>query len=186
MKKKFLILALAAGMAFGAAGCASLEGGMTGAANNTETSLGLDDVEVDFDFSKYPADFNDWTMEDLNNYFFEAGVYPDIDNAFVQDHASYYDGTPIGEGCGYANDSETITIFIFNFADPSIEAGVDEFKQYVIENHEFGDDLGNLPVDHMVGDMMFYYSGTVDEDTYTAFEKAYFQLVKGLGLTQEF
>lgn len=188
MKKQFLILALAAGMVFGATGCASLEGGMAGAAkvSETETAKELDDVKVDFDFSKYPADFKDWTMEDLNNYFVEAGVYPDKDNTFVQDHDSYYDGTPVGDGCGYANDSETITILIFNIADPSKEAGVDEFKQYVIKNHELGDDLGNIPVDHMIGDLMFYYSGTVDKDAYAAFEKAYSQLVKGLELTQEF
>lgn len=139
------------------------------------------------DMSKYPADPYDWTSTDIVNYFTEAGVFTNEDWVYVQDHPTYYAGTAVHECVGYMDEEGLVMICVFN-TDPNNgeTLDVDAFLQGVRDTHALPEDLSSLPMDHMVGDLIFFYSFTADETVYNAFDAAYEQLVAALGVTPDF
>ncbi len=147
---------------------------------------GGDDKSGEVDMSKYPADINEWTAQNFNDYFTEAGVYTNEDWVNFQDHAQYYSGTAIDEAGGYMDDAGMINIAVFIVDPDSIEADGEALLNYVKENKCLTEDFSAMPIDHMVGNALFWYSYTSDEEVYNAFEEAYNNLVEALGVTPEF
>lgn len=129
----------------------------------------------------------DWTSTDIVNYFTEAGVFTNEDWVYVQDHPTYYAGTAVHECAGYMDEEGLVMICVFN-TDPNNgeTLDVDAFLQGVRDTHALPEDLSSLPVDHMVGDLIFFYRFTADETVYNAFDAAYEQLVAALGVTPDF
>jgi|GEM_PF-4630820 len=139
------------------------------------------------DLSAYPSDINEWTAEDLMNYYTEAGVFANEDWKFLQEHDPYNVGTPINEVACYMNDDDTVYIAIFTFDEELQEDGIEECLETIRTDHtlEIGGEAV-FPIDHMTGNIAYCYSYTSDEDVYNAMDEAYNNLVEGLGITPEF
>lgn len=138
------------------------------------------------DLSAYPSDINEWTTQNFNDYFTAAGVYTNADWVYVQDHATYYAGTPIDEACGYMDEEGMVNITVFLF-DPNLaESGVQECIDHTKSDKEIALDEVTFAVDHMVGNVVFWYSQTLDEEVYNAMDAAYNNLIAGLGVTPEY
>lgn len=141
-----------------------------------------DTPEGGVDLSAYPASFNDWTADDITRYFTEAGVIPEGEAFHVGPEE--YAGTAFHDYIGYSNeiDLTMITIWILDPDHPSVP----ELRDYIRENHSFDESYHFIPVDHLVGNVVFWYSTTVDEDAFNAIETAYNDLVAGMGVTPDF
>lgn len=138
------------------------------------------------DISKYPSDINEWTSQDFIDYFTAAGVFTNKDWTWIQDHATYWSGTAIDEGCGYMDEEGEILICIYTFDTESKEADVPAYLDYVKENKKLGSEEGDFPLDHKVGNVVFSYVFTTDDDIYNAMDNAYNDLVDALGVTADF
>lgn len=138
------------------------------------------------DMSQYPADPYEWSGEDLVRYFKEAGVFTKEEYIFIQDHPTYYAGTAVNEAVSYMDDDGLIMICIFNTDPANGDADVDAFLAELRESHTMPEDLSSLPMDHMIGDLIFFYSYTADEEVYNAFDAACQQLAKDLGVEMDF
>lgn len=138
------------------------------------------------DMSQFPAKFEDWDANDLNKYFAAAGVYAKEDWIYVQPHAEYYPGTAVNDGCGYMDTDGMIMIVMFTFDKNSTEADVPAYMEFVRTNKKLDDEMGALPIDHMLGHVAFCTSYTVDEDVYNAMEAAIQQLAKDVGIELDF
>lgn len=175
--KKILAVALALVMALSMAAC------NTGN-NSTPSTTGGEASGIDM--SKYPADINEWSAQNFNDYFTEAGVYTDASYIYLQDHATYYTGTAIDECGGYMDDNSLYFTGVFIIDPDSTEADGNAMLDYVRTNKTFTEELGSIPVDHLVGNVAFLYSYSIDEDFYNAFDAAYNQLITDLGATPDF
>ncbi len=151
-------------------------------------ACGEDGGAKEVDMSKYPTDINEWTAQNFNDYFTDAGVYTNADWVYIQDHATYWagSGTPVDECGGYQDDTGMIGIAVFTIDPNSLEADAEAFLQSVKDTKTFPTDYGSFPVDHLVGNVIFWYSATADEDVYAAADKAYNDLIAALGVTPEF
>lgn len=168
--KKVLAIFLALVMLLGVSACGDA-GNVSGGGN-------------EIDMSAYPADLNEWSSQNFLDYFAEVGVFENEDWRYIQDHATYYAGTPINECAGYMDDEAIIMIGIFTIDSDSADA--EELLSYIKEHKATTDELGAFPIDHMVGNVLFWYSETLDEDVYNAMDEAYNGLVSAMGLTPEF
>lgn len=181
MKKIFaLLLALCLVFSFAACGNSDGNGGNSG--------------ENGVDMSKYPTDINEWTAQNLVDYFFEAVDFP---SDCVEDILPAEDcaGIPVHEMGTIWNIDGTndvsITFFILdpNAADTTPEA-VNEVRQAIIDdpNHNYStEDMMLGTQDHMVGNVLFSYSEfTSNEEVYDQIEEAYENLVNYLGVKAEF
>lgn len=143
------------------------------------------------DLSKYPADFNDWTAQNLIDYYTEAGVFTAAADreTWLQDHANYWSDTPINECGGYWNDEGSILIMFFTFdenvADTTAEE-VQEMMDFIREKKQLTEDYMSQPIDHLAGNVAFSFIYTTEDDVYEAAEAAYEQLMSALGVTPEF
>lgn len=143
--------------------------------------------------SKYPSDINQWTAQNLVDYFTEAGVFTNKDWVWVQDHENYWANLPIYEASGYMDNEGLVAIMFFTFKNdlPDVPAGdVEKFVKGIksASNHMFPEygELTVMPVDHMIGNVALTYAYTTDEAVYNAMDKAYNELVKALGVTPDF
>lgn len=171
--KKVLVMVLALMMLFGLAACGNE------AKDKTTEAAGID-------MSKYPADINEWTSQNFLDYFAEAGVFTKSEWTYIQDHANYYVGTAVNECAGYMDDTGMIMISIFTFDPESTEVDVKAALESIRTNKTLPAELGSIPVDHMAGNVVFWYSMTTDEAAYNAMDAAYNELVKALGVTPDF
>lgn len=167
-----------------------------------DTSDGADSSEESgnntvngIDMSKYPADFNEWTAQNLVDYFNEAVDFPGDCETWVQDHASYWAGMPVYECAGVWNADGAgdvcVMFFVFNPDSPdTTPEAVEEVKQKIRDdaNHDYTtEDLNLGPQDHMIGNVSFCYGMlTLNEEVYNDVEAAYNDLVKALGVTPDF
>lgn len=151
-------------------------------------ACGEDGGAKEVDMSKYPTDINEWTAQNFNDYFTDAGVYTNADWVYLQDHATYWagSGTAIDECGGYMDDAGMVNIAVFTIDPNSLEADATELINYLKENKCMPEDLMGFPVDHLVGNVIFWYGTTADEDVYAAFDKAYNDLIAALGVTPDF
>ena len=198
--KKLFAIALALVMVLALAACSGSNNTpdpteapkATGVPQATEAPEVTDAPEVTEDpkqsggLEGYPADPSDWTSEDIIRYFKEAGVFTNEDWIVVQDHPTYYPGFAINECVSYMDMDGLVSIGIFNTDPANGDADVDAFLAGVRETHAFPEDLGSVPMDHMIGDLLFWYSFTADEDVYNAMDAAYNKLVEDLGVTPDF
>lgn len=180
--KKILAIILATLMLSSFAACGNTT--EDGAKNNS-------DSQDSVDMSNYPSDMNEWTSQNFVDYFTEAGVFTEGTGreTWIQGHEDYWANTPVNECAGYWDDEGMILIMIFTFDESNpdtSEAAVTEFKDYIKENHTLTEEYGSYVIDHMIGDVAFSYSLTVDEEVYNAMDEAYQQLVDALGVTPDF
>lgn len=174
--KKLLAMILALVMALSLAACS------TGSSNPGTTGGEAGGI----DMSKYPADINEWTAENFNDYFTESGVYTNESYVYYQDHANYYSGTAIDDCGGYMDENGLYFTGVFIVDPDSAEADGNALLDYIRTNKTFTEELGSLPLDHLVGNAAFFYSFSTDEDFYNAFDAAYNQLIADLGATPDF
>lgn len=144
------------------------------------------------DMSKYPADVNEWSGQNLIDYFVEAGVFTGTqsgDETWLQDH-EYWTGMPVSECAGYWTGDSTVMIMMLllddSQADSSKEA-YDEWMTSIKEKKTLPGEMNMYIVDHLVGNIAFIYSTiTMDDGAYNAMEQAYQDWVKALNVTPEF
>ena len=181
--KKVLAMLLAAVMVCSLAAC--------GGAEKKEE----DSKSGSVDLSKYPANFEDWTAQNILDYFQEAVDFPDDCEGWVQDHAEYWAGMPIYECSGIWNadgaDDICAVFFTFNPDSPDVSAEDVEAVQQTIrddKNHDYTtSEIFLGPQDHMIGHVSFSYGITTpNEDIYNEIEEAYNNLVQDMGLTPDF
>jgi len=206
--KKTLALLLAAVMLFCLAACATDNSDKTSSnpqtstdsTASTESIASTDDTvsggqtEVSVDMSKYPTDINKWTAQNFVDYFNEAVAFPKDCETWVQDHATYWANMPIYEASGVWNmngaSDVALMIFVCNPDAPdTTPEKVEELKQAVrdAEDHMYvTDELMLGLIDHMVGNVMFTYSQSPNEEVVKAINAAYDNLVKALGVTPDF
>ncbi len=147
------------------------------------TSNGGGDSDVDM--SKYPTDLNSWTAQNFNDYYTACGVYTDSQYAYIQDHATYWVGTPVDEAGGYMDDVGATSIICL--VDPdSTEGDANALLEYIRANKTLDEDLGSMAVDHLAGNVVFIYGISSDEDFYNAMEKATQDLFTALNVTPDF
>jgi predicted small secreted protein len=164
---------------------------LTACGSSTGEDAGI--TVKDVDISAYPADINEWTAQNIIDYFSEAVEFPKDCETWVQDHETYYSGLPINECAGCWDEAGNVTIMFFTFSgdnpDTTPEA-VESMKQAIIDSptHTYTEDEDlYLPAfDHMVGNIGFSYNETVDEDVYNAVDSAYNQLIEKMGVTPDF
>ena len=173
--KKILVLVLSLMMVFALVAC--------GSEKEEEKDEPVTAASI---IANYPADINDWTADDFNKYFTEMGVYTNADYIYVQDHATYYHDTAVDTCGGYMDDTGDAFTGVFIIDADSTEADPQAVIDTLKDTHAFPEELGFLPVDHMVGNVAFFYSFSQSDDFYNAFDDAYNQLVSALNLTAEF
>ena len=184
--KKVLAILVAAVMLLTLAAC----GGETnndavgGSPSGEESTNGVD-------MSKYPSDLNDWSGQDFIDYFKEVGVFTDGNGfeTWLQDHATYWPGTPVNECAGWWNDEGTIMVTIIllsaDNADTS-EEQLEEWKTSIKENHALPGEYASLPVDSLIGNVAFTFEETIlDDAVYEEFTKAYEELLAAMNVTPE-
>lgn len=179
MKKIFAIL-MAAVMMFGAVAC--------GGGNESKAEDGSK-----VDMSKYPSDINEWSGQNLIDYFTEAGVFvgtKEGDESWLQDHVNYWSGMPVNECAGYWTGDETVMIMMLilkkDLADSS-EEQYNEWMTTIKDTKKLPGELSTFAVDHLAGNIAFIYANTtLDEAVYNAMEAAYQDLIKALNVTPEF
>lgn len=172
--KKFLAIVLALVMMLSMAACTADE--VTESTGDTQANI----------LSKYPTDINDWTSENFNDYFKEVGVYTDDQWIYVQDHATCYTGTAVDTCSGYMDDQGLYFTGVFIINPDSTEADGKAMLEHIRTNKTFPEELGNLPVDHLAGNVAFFYSFCTDEAFYNKFDAAVNQLFTDLGVTPDF
>ncbi len=143
--------------------------------------------------SKYPAKLDDWTAQDLINYFKEAGVF--VEKAgfeiWEQEYAMYWDNSPVNGAVGYWDDAGTdasimILMLGADNADTS-EEQLNEWKEHIKANKACPGDYSLCTVDHLVGNLAFEFETTAPNDEiYNSMLDAYNYLVKAMGVTPEF
>lgn len=195
MKKVFAIL-LAAVMLFSFAACSASAGkDNKDDANASSGSSNAETKDLNIDMSKYPADFKDWTAQNVLDYFNEAVNFPSDCESWVQNHAEYWSGMPIYEVSGIWNadgaDDVIVMFTTFNPDSPDTTPEDVEAVQKIIredKNHDYTTEhifLG--PQDHMIGHVAFSYGATTtNEKVYNEVEAAYNYLVEAMGVTPDF
>ena len=185
--KKLLAVVLAVIMVMSFAACSA----NTEKDNKAKTAS---TSSINVDMSKYPADFKDWTAQNLVDYFKEDVNFPSNCETWVQDHATYWAGLPVYEASGIWNVagagdvSIMFTVFNPDSSDTTPE-DVEAVKQIIREdkNHDYTTDKLFLgPQDHMVGHVAFAYSDVLNEEVYNAVDAAYNYLVEAMGVTPDF
>lgn len=171
--KKVLAMVLALMMVLAMTACNG------GGADKTTEAGGID-------MSKYPAKLNEWSGQNFLDYFKEAGVFTNEEWTYVQDHATYWAGTAVDECAGYMDMDGLVMICVFIVDEDSTEADAKAFMDHVRTNKMFPEDLSSIPVDHMVENVIFWYSATVDEAVYNAMDAAYNNLIQAMGVTPDF
>lgn len=171
--KKLIAMVLALIMMLSMAACT--------AGKSNETTGGQGDI-----LSKYPANINEWTSENFNEYFKEMGVYTDDKWAYVQDHENYYAGTAVDTCSGYMDDMGLYFTAVFIINPDSTEADGKAMLEHIRANKSFPEELNSLPVDHLAGNVAFFYSFSTDEEFYNKFDAAVKQLFEKLGVTPDF
>ena len=136
-------------------------------------------------FDHYPKTVAEWTAADFNNYFKEVGVYTKDDFIYVQDHA-YYAGMVIEECGGYMDDAGLYFTGVFVVNEKSTEGDAAAFLAGIKESKTFPEEMGSLPVDHLVGNVVFFDSFCGDEEFYNAFEKAIVDWAAGMKVELDF
>lgn len=190
--KKVLAIVLAAIIVMALAACSANTGKDDNKDNDSASSTS---GTINVDMSKYPADFKDWTAQNLADYFNEAVNFPSDCETWIQDHAEYWANTPVYEISGIWNadgaDDVIVMFTVFNSDGPDTTPEEVEAIQNAIredKNHDYTtEDLMLGIQDHMIGHVSFSYGfTTTNEEVYNEVEAAYNNLVEAMGVTPDF
>ena len=179
--KKYLAILLAVVMTLSFAACGA-KGDKPSGGSQTAAPAAVD-------LSAYPADFNEWTVDNIMDYFTKAGLFTKEDWKYIQNEA---DCVPAETGMSkigsYMSDDEegSQTVFIFWFDPAASEAKVKEQFEFIKANKTFDKAFDMQPVDHVIGNFAVSYTLTLDEDFYAMAEAAYNQLVADMKITPVF
>ena len=201
--KKVLALLLVLAMMLSFAACTETNDGNdknTGDGTNAPVNTGDNGGENKGDgnaagIEGYPADFNEWTAEDVLNYFVEKVNFPSDTETWVQNHEEYWANYPVWEVSGAWNangaDDFMVMFTVFNPDAPDTTSDeVEAVKQAIKDDptHNYTTDEIFLGVqDHMIGNVAFSYGLYIlDENLYNEMEAAYNELVAAMGLTPDF
>lgn len=161
--------------------------------DKSDSTTSTSDINVDM--SKYPADFKDWTAQNLVDYFNEAVNFPSGCETWVQNHAEYWANYPIYEVSGIWSDKNAIEnvvvmFTVFNPDSPDTTPEAVEAVQKAIredKNHDYTtEDIFLGAQDHMVDHVALSYKLTTNEKVCREIEDAYNYLVETMGVTPDF
>lgn len=141
--------------------------------------------DTGLDLSAFPADLKDWSAEDYNKYFIQAGVFKE-DIAYIQDHENYWINTPVYEGCGAMDEIGDVMVFIFTFDPEAKDADVPAFMEELRKTKTFPEDLNSMPMDHMAANACFLFQFSQSDEVYEAAEKAFNDLMTAMKVTPDF
>ena len=160
--KKLLAIVLVAIMVMAFAACSANTEKDDNKDNTSNSAASASDTNVDM--SKYPADFKNWTAQNLVDYFNEAVNFPSGCEKWVQNHDEYWANYPVYEVSGIWSDknaTENIVVMftVFNPDSPDTTPEAVEAVQKAIredKNHDYTTEDIFLGVqDHMVGHVAF-------------------------------
>ena len=185
--KKLLALTLAAVMTFSLVGCGSSSENSeskdsAGSGNASSESSSLKDA----DLANYPENFDEWTGQDILDYFTEIGVFTNEEWAYLQTGEETA-GTGFAECASYMSmDDDSVYICIFYFDPNASDASLgEEHKQSIIDNGCLSGELSDFVVDHLVGNFAFSYSLCEDDGTYDLMDEGFEKLCDDMNLTPE-
>ncbi len=143
------------------------------------------------DMSKYPSKIEEWSGQNVNDYFKEAGVFYDGNGGeiWLQDHATYWSGMPVKECAGWwTEDGSMAMIFVLSGSEADTsEEQLNEWIEAIKADKKLPlEGEMTIAIDHLVGNLAFSYSTVLDEDAYNAMDAAYKNLVEALGAKEEF
>ena len=180
--KKLLALILAMMMALSLVACGD-------SGNNPSAPSGGD---IGVDLSAYPTDINEWSAQQLLDYFKEAVPALNECEDWFQPHVPYWTDTPINDVSGTWNDDGTIQLECRTF-DPenpdTTPEEVEAWKQNFRDDANHGYVTDEFFIDtnsHMAGNVVVNYEWTTNDDVYEALETAWNGLVSALGVTPDF
>lgn len=179
--KKLITLLLALTMVLCLVACGSSNDAK---ADDTAENTGID-------MSKYPADINEWSGQNFNDYFTEAGIFHENNaETWLQDHEIYWPGTPVDECAGWWTDDGSAMVMICILKESHADSSAEDYsvwKSAIVETKALPGEYSAFAVDHLVGNVTFSYSSFImDDDVYEAMDAAYLQLVEALGVTPDF
>lgn len=175
--KKLLAMVLAVTMLFSLTACGSKDNGKDNG------------KKQEVDMSAYPTDINEWSVDNLMDYFTKAGLFEKEDWKYVQNEDDCVPAeTGISKIGSYMSDDENgnETVFLFWFDPNASESKVKEQFDFIKENKTFDSAFDMQPVDHVIGNFAVSYSLSLDEDFYQEADDAYKKLVEELKITPEF
>lgn len=147
------------------------------------------DNEAGIDFNAYPADINEWTIDDIMDYFTKAGVFENDKWKYIKDEAEC-NAEVYGfnrEGSYMSDDQNgSATVFIYYFAPDASSDKVKKQFEYIKANKTFDEAFDMQPVDHVFGNFAISYSLSLDSGFYEKVDKAYNVLVDSLGINADF
>lgn len=184
--KKVLAIILAAVMAVSFAACSANGGSNEGAQNEPAANTAAVNK---VDLSAYPADINEWTVDNLMDYFTKAGCFKNEDWKYVQNEEECEPATlGLSKVGSYMSDDEdgNEVVFLFWFDPAASQAKVKEQFEYIKANKTFDEAFDMQPVDHVIGNFGVSYSLSIDDEFYNSMDAAYNQLVTDMGLTPAF
>ncbi|MDO5410805.1 MAG: hypothetical protein Q4F21_10180 [Lachnospiraceae bacterium] len=176
--KKFLAVSLAVIIIFSLTACSS-------AGDKTEGG----GKSAKIDLSAYPADFNEWTVENIMDYFTKAGLFTKEDWKCIQNEDECAPAEiGISRIGSYMSDDENgnQSVFIFWFDPAASESKVKEQFEFIKANKTFDSAFDMQPVDHVIGNFAICYSISLEEDFYNAADAAYKKLVEDMKITPAF
>lgn len=149
------------------------------------------DVSADIkkvDLSGYPEDFSDWTLENVMQYFTDAGVFAEESWKYVAEPSELGLDNVSRAGSYMSKDDESVTMLVYSFETADNSSVVAEHLAYVKDNKTmFDDDTWSAEeIDHLFGNFAIHYSLSSDETFKSSCEAAYEQLIADMSVTPEF
>ena len=160
--KKVLALVLVCVLALGAIACGS--------------TAKKDDSGVDW--ANYPAKLEDWTIAELKTYLRAAGVIDsDNTNMYALDmSANELEATGVTAGHIYTNITDGSVVDIY----------MEVRAENLLEELKSAHTVAGVPMDSLLGNFAFSYTGGYDEEHIAAVKKAIEDLGAHYGVTPEF
>ena len=171
--KKVLALVMVCILALCAIACGAKTN--EGTTNNGE---GTTDEQTDSKWSKYPEKLEDWSMATLKDYLRAEGIIVDGDSSVmgIDMSTNELEATGLTAGFVYTNITDGSIVDMF------MEARTDDLLNGLKNDHSIA---GAIPMDGMLGNFAFSYSGGYNEEHLAALKKAIEDLGAHYGVAAE-
>ena len=138
-------------------------------------------AEEGFDFSQFPAKFEDWTMAELKVYLREAGILVE-DSWTVDMSANELAAMGAAAGSLYVDMTAGTISDMFFYYDSTAE-GAEEVLKGIRDSKSI---MGAIALDAMLGEFCISYGNTVDEEHRAALIQALKDLAEHYEVTFDF